>query len=724
MTAESTLRNRKGEVKDTHQQTTEFNPENDSLNSTQDNHFEPTSIEKDISSADSTSSIISTSSSSSSTSTGNDTTDKKHRHHHHHHPKKKKSKPFLHIAPLNTPLQHRLETIGIMWHCLSIPFFICLFLLTISVGWIVWICILVPYFIWWYGYDLHTPTNGKVAYRVQNWMKNLVVWEWFVNYFPIRVHKTVELEPTFTYILEDVEEEAIAKDDEQDLISENSRTVIDQVFKFLGLQKRLNDDDQVVNISPTQSVSTTTKTKKHVHKVSTGPRYIFGYHPHGVISMGVMGTFATNVLRNEPWKPPLRFLKPLFHDTTKGERLFPGIGDIFPLTITTQFTIPFYRDYLLSMGLTSASAKNIKSLINNGDNSVCIVVGGAQESLLNHMVGENSRVGYGFSKDLSDVEEVMEVDDYEEDEVEGDIGVDESEKPVDKEIKEEESEDKEPEVQEHAESVEEPVNSQVEEDRKDQEEVKVEAKEDLAEVKQEQVKEESSEETQDAKAEIKIEVDEPIEQEKDIKTDLNEPAAETSQLDTPETTVPKREVRLILNKRKGFVKLAIELGNVSLVPTFAFGEADIYHLIVPEPGSWGYKFQQLVKDIFQFTVPFFSARGVFIYDFGLLPYRNPINICFGRPIYVPPNALQDYIKEHPEEHPEVQTESKEPLKSNKNKHILGKLFPKYPGSSIRTKMPQELLDHYHKLYVEELRRVFEENKDKFGYGDVELNIIE
>ncbi|EGW31235.1 uncharacterized protein SPAPADRAFT_72087 [Spathaspora passalidarum NRRL Y-27907] len=549
-----------------------------------------------------------------------------------------KSKPLLHIAPLNTPLQHRLETLGIMWHCLSIPFFICLFLLTISVGWVVWLCILAPYFVWWYGFDLHTPTNGKAAYRVRYWMKNLIIWDWFVNYFPIRVHKTVDLEPTFTYVEENVEKENLAKDDEQDLVSENSRTVIDKIFKFLGLKKRLNDDEQNGTISPT---TTTTNGKKRVHKVTTGPRYIFGYHPHGVISMGVVGSFVTNVLRNEPWSPPLKFLKPLFHDSSKGERLLPGIGNIFPLTLTTQFTIPFYRDYLLSMGLTSASAKNIKSLINNGDNSVCLVVGGAQESLLNHMVAGNTRVGYGFKKDLSDSEK------------------DQAKEELPAEVKQEKTEQ---------------INGVKLEDNS---QVKKESQEEVDEVKQEQ----------------------------------------------PQLEVPKREVKLILNKRKGFVKVAIELGNICLVPTFAFGEADIYHLTVPEPGSLGYKFQQLVKDVFQFTIPFFSARGVFIYDFGFLPYRTPINICMGRPIYIPSTALQDYLKEHPEEEEkEISTDHKKPSHP-KQTPILGKLFPK-PGAPIRTKIPQKLLDHYHKLYVEELKRVFEDNKERFGYGDVQLNIVE
>ena len=48
----------------------------------------------------------------------------------------------------------------------------------------------------------------------------------------------------------------------------------------------------------------------------------------------------------------------------------------------------------------------------------------------------------------------------------------------------------------------------------------------------------------------------------------------------------KWQVRLILNKKKGFVKLALRCG-VSLVPTFSFGEAAIYDKV---GDSWRVKF--------------------------------------------------------------------------------------------------------------------------------------
>ncbi|KAK7677986.1 hypothetical protein QCA50_019068 [Cerrena zonata] len=441
------------------------------------------------------------------------------------HRRSKSKKRRLNFAPLNTPLKNRLETIGIIWHTISIPFFICLFLGLISLGWIVWALVILPYFIWWYGFDLHTPTNGKVVYRVRDWMKNLLIWKWFVDYFPVRVHKTVELEPTFSNVL--VEEDSIP-DDEEDLISEHLRTMIDSIFKKLGLSKRLNDLD---SYSPPPSGENDSvngkrisKSGSHVYnykKISTGPRYIFGYHPHGVISMGAMATFATNAIRNKPFEPPVKFLKPFFHDPSKHECLLPGIGD-----------------YLLSLGLTSASAKNIKSIINNGDNSVCIVVGGAQESLLNNMVSGYTKVGNGYKGDQYQKEDDDD-DDFQE----------------------------------------EPSNLSSDKDQDDD-------------------------------------------------------------YDSDHKPKVKREIKLVLNKRKGFVKLAIELGNVSLVPTFAFGEADIYKLSIPKPGSYGYAFQQWMKNTF----------------------LNPIDVVMGRPIHIPEGALSEYRLKHPESEP-----SKPPIETNSDK---------------------------------------------------------
>lgn len=520
----------------------------------------------------------------------------------------------LHIAPINTPMKHRLQTLGLIWHTILIPFFMFVFLFTLYLGWVAWLMMILPYFIWWYGFDLHTPANGKTQYRYKDWVRNLIVWEWFVDYFPIRVHKACELEPTFLHVL--VEETLAQPDDEEDLVLENSRTLLDTVFKRLGLQKRINVIDGYL---PPASGG----RKKH-KKVLTGPRYIFGYHPHGVISMGVMGTFGNNAIRNEPFEPPLKFLKPLFHDPSGKERLLPDIEKIFPSTLSTQFTLPFYRDYLLSLGLTSAAAKNIKSLIQNGDNSIVLVVGGAQESLLNDVVASHAHVGNGYTGPRQ--------------------------------------------------------------------------KEDPQQHQQQQL------------------------------LLLLLPLLDTS--GPPQS----REIRLVLNKRKGFVKIAIELGNISLVPIFAFGEADIYNVNIPDKGTWGEQFQLWMKKVFSFTLPFFSARGVFIYDFGFLPYRHPINLCMGRPIHIPAGTLQEYKLKHPDwdesgdkpaaTHLDAVKHTSSRSNSFSNLFKLNQKSAAPKPTPSKTIVPPKLLDHYHRLYMDELKRVYEDNKDKFGYSDVKLNIVE
>ncbi|KAF9346430.1 diacylglycerol O-acyltransferase 1 [Mortierella sp. AD094] len=89
--------------------------------------------------------------------------------------------------------------------------------------------------------------------------------------------------------------------------------------------------------------------------------YIFGYHPHGVLSMGALGTFGTE---------GLNFSK-----------RFPGIKPVL-MTLQTNFQIPFYRDYIMAHGIVSVSKASCEYVLNSGPgNSIAIVVGGAQESL-------------------------------------------------------------------------------------------------------------------------------------------------------------------------------------------------------------------------------------------------------------------------------------------------------------------------------------------------------
>lgn len=137
-------------------------------------------------------------------------------------------------------------------------------------------------------------------------------------------------------------------------------------------------------------------------------------------------------------------------------------------------------------------------------------------------------------------------------------------------------------------------------------------------------------------------------------------------------------LRLVLKRRKGFVKLAIRTG-ADLVPVLAFGENELYDQVQPEQHPIIHKTQLVIKKILGFTVPLFHARGVFNYDVGMMPYKRPLNVVVGRPI-------------------KVQQASK----------------------------PEETyVDELHNVYVKELERIWEEWKDEFAKERTgELQIVE
>ena len=137
-------------------------------------------------------------------------------------------------------------------------------------------------------------------------------------------------------------------------------------------------------------------------------------------------------------------------------------------------------------------------------------------------------------------------------------------------------------------------------------------------------------------------------------------------------------LRLVLKRRKGFIKLAIRTG-ADLVPVLAFGENELYDQVSSESHPMVHKGQMLAKKVLGFTVPLFHARGVFNYDVGMMPYRRPLNVVVGRPIKVvqQPEPESRYVNE------------------------------------------------MHAQYVGELQRIWEEWKDQFARGRKgELEIVE
>jgi 2-acylglycerol O-acyltransferase 2 len=80
-------------------------------------------------------------------------------------------------------------------------------------------------------------------------------------------------------------------------------------------------------------------------------KYIFGYHPHGIISMGAFAAFAT--------------------ESRGFKQLFPGITNTL-LTLDSNFRVPIYRDYVLAMGLASVSKESCENILSKGGpNKVC-----------------------------------------------------------------------------------------------------------------------------------------------------------------------------------------------------------------------------------------------------------------------------------------------------------------------------------------------------------------
>jgi len=89
--------------------------------------------------------------------------------------------------------------------------------------------------------------------------------------------------------------------------------------------------------------------------------YVFGYHPHGVLSMGALinfGTFCTGF-----------------------NTLFPGVN-VHVLTLAGNFNLPLLREWLLFMGMGDVSKTTCNTILCKGKGeSILLVIGGAEESL-------------------------------------------------------------------------------------------------------------------------------------------------------------------------------------------------------------------------------------------------------------------------------------------------------------------------------------------------------
>uniref|UniRef100_A0A8B9QY91 Acyltransferase n=1 Tax=Anas platyrhynchos TaxID=8839 RepID=A0A8B9QY91_ANAPL len=135
---------------------------------------------------------------------------------------------------------------------------------------------------------------------------------------------------------------------------------------------------------------------------------------------------------------------------------------------------------------------------------------------------------------------------------------------------------------------------------------------------------------------------------------------------------------LILKNRKGFVRMALQHGAY-LVPSFSFGENDLFRQVVFEEGSWMRSIQQRFQKMMGFAPCVFYGRGLTsVRSRGFLPYARPITTVVGEPVTVP--KIEDPSR--------------------------------------------ETVDMYHELYVRSLLKLFNENKTKYGLSEAdELRIV-
>lgn len=89
--------------------------------------------------------------------------------------------------------------------------------------------------------------------------------------------------------------------------------------------------------------------------------------------------------------------------------------------------------------------------------------------------------------------------------------------------------------------------------------------------------------------------------------------------------------KLVLKKRKGFIKVAIETG-ASIVPIFSFNEVEVFDQPSNNPGTKIRKFQDSFKKYTGIAPAFFIGRGFFQYSFGMIPRRCNITTVVGEPI--------------------------------------------------------------------------------------------
>lgn len=167
---------------------------------------------------------------------------------------------------------------------------------------------------------------------------------------------------------------------------------------------------------------------------------------------------------------------------------------------------------------------------------------------------------------------------------------------------------------------------------------------------------------------------------------------------------------LVLNRRKGFIKVALETG-ASLVPCVGFGETESYRTINQLPhDSFLRRWQRNVERTLGFTLPICIGVGLFL-PYGILPFPVPMNVVVGDAIKVPKyqgtkhweprNGLEPLIR----------------LMRTLTCVVID------AGDTDSAEF-HDLVDKYHAIYKKALFKLFHDNKDKYAKSASDMTIIE
>jgi len=105
---------------------------------------------------------------------------------------------------------------------------------------------------------------------------------------------------------------------------------------------------------------------------------------------------------------------------------------------------------------------------------------------------------------------------------------------------------------------------------------------------------------------------------------------------------------IVLSSRFGFVKKAI-IHGASLVPTYAYGEGDLFLRPLAEEGSFWRWIQDGFRMIIASFAPKTKGRKIFNFALSLMPKRTPVRIVVGRPLPVvfnPTPSAEEVLELH------------------------------------------------------------------------------